>query len=156
MKISHFNSEYLTLLLTNIRKEEETCMLMLDFNISLLNTETNTNISEFYDNMSSHFFAPYILQPTRLTKSSKTLINNIFLNSIEFETFSRKSDHLPQLLILKDFHYKSIVTNNIVYERNYRFFNDNKFKDDLRNIPWENILSQVNLPASSAFDLFFK
>ena len=156
MKISHFNSEYLTLLLTNIRKEEETCMLMLDFNISLLNTETNTNISEFYDNMSSHFFAPYILQPTRLTKSSKTLINNIFLNSIEFETFSRKSDHLPQLLILKDFHYKSIVTNSIVYERNYRFFNDNKFKDDLRNIPWENILSQVNLPASSAFDLFFK
>ena len=73
-------------LLTNIRKEEKTCMLIVDFNINLLNAETNTNISEFYDNISSHFFVPYILQPTRLTKNSKTLINNIFLNSTEFET----------------------------------------------------------------------
>ena len=121
-------------------------MLMGDFNINLLNTGTNTNISEFYDNMASHFFAPYILQPARLTKISKTLINNIFLNSIEFETFSGNlisliSDHLPQLLILKAFHRKSTVTNNIVYERNYRFFNNNKFKNDLKSIPWENIVS---------------
>ena len=65
MKISLFNSEYLMPLLTNIQKEEKTCMLMGDFNINLLNTETNTNISELYDNMSSHFFDPYILQPTQ-------------------------------------------------------------------------------------------
>ena len=118
MKISRFNSEYLTPLLTNIQKEEKLCMLMGDFSINLLNGERNTNISEFYDNMSSHFFAPYIFQPTRLIKISKILIDNIFLNSIEFETFSRNltsqiSDHLPQLLILKDFHRKSTVTSNI-------------------------------------------
>ena len=58
MKVSRFNGEYLTPLLTNIQKEEKTCMLMGDFNINLSNAETNTNISEFYDNMSSHFFAP--------------------------------------------------------------------------------------------------
>ena len=57
MKVSRFNGEYLTPLLTNIQKEEKTCMLMGDFNINLSNAETNTNISEFYDNMSSHFFA---------------------------------------------------------------------------------------------------
>ena len=85
MKISRFNSEYLTPLLKNIQKEEKTCMLMGDFNINLLNAETNINISEFYDNMSSHFFASYIPQPT---KNSKTPFDNIFLNSIEFETFS--------------------------------------------------------------------
>ena len=127
MKISCFNSEYLTPLLTNVQKKEKACMFMGDFNINLLNAETNTIISEFYDNMSYHFFTPDILQPTRLTKNSKTLIDNIILNSIEFETFSRNltsliSDHLPQLLILKDFHRKSAVTDNIVYERNYRCF----------------------------------
>ena len=126
---------------------------MGDFNIHLLNAEINTDISEI--------FAPYILQPTRLTKNSKTLIVNVFLNSIEFETFSGNltsliSEHLPQLLILKDFHRKSTVANNIVYERNYQFFNDDEFKKHLKSIPWENILSQVNLSASSAFDLFFK
>ena len=57
-------------------------MLVGDFNINLSNAETNTNISEFYDNMSSHLFVYYILQPNRLTKNSKTLIDNIFLNSI--------------------------------------------------------------------------
>ena len=134
---------------------------MGDFNVNLLNAETNSNISEFYDNLWSHCFAPCILQPTRLTKNSKTLIDNIFLNSIEFEIFSGNltsliSDHLPQLLMLKDFHRKLTVTNNIVYERNYRFLNDNEFKSDLKSIPWENILSQVNLSASSAFVLFFK
>ena len=50
-KISRFNSEYLTPLLTNIQKEEKPCMLMGDFNINLLNGERNTNISEFYDSM---------------------------------------------------------------------------------------------------------
>ena len=89
MKISRFNSEYLTPLLTYIQREEETSMMMGDFNINLLNAKANTNISEFYDNVSSHFFAPYILQTTRLTENSKKLINNFFLNSIEFKTFSR-------------------------------------------------------------------
>ena len=82
MKISRFNSEYLMPLLTNIQKEEKICTLLGDFNVNLLNDETNTNISEFFDNMSPHFYVSSILQPTRLTKNSKTLIENIFLNSI--------------------------------------------------------------------------
>ena len=89
MKIGRFNNEYLRSPLTNIQKKEKTYMLMDGFNIKILNTETNTNISEFYDNMSSHLFAPDILLPTSLTKISKRLIDYIFLNSIEFETFSR-------------------------------------------------------------------
>ena len=57
---------------------------------------------------------------------------------------------------LKDFHCKSAGANNIIYERNYWFFNDNEFKNDLQSIPCQNILSQVNLSASSAFGMFFK
>ena len=116
------------------------------------NTDTVHAVSKFYDIMSSHFFAPYILQPTRLSKNSRTLIDNISLNSIEFKTFSGNlasiiSDHLPQLLILKDFYRKSIVTNSIVYERNYQLFNDNKFKNDLKSMTWEIIVSSQ--PVSS-------
>ena len=57
---------------------------------------------------------------------------------------------------LKDFHCKSAGANNIIYERNYWFFNNNEFKNDLQSIPCQNILSQVNLSASSAFGMFFK
>ena len=75
-------------------------MLMGGFNINLLNTEKTPNILDFYD------------------KKLKN-INNILLNFI---------DHFPQLLILTNFHLKSIITNNVVYGRNYRFFNNSKFK----------------------------
>ena len=90
MKISNFNNEYLTPLVIKILQEEKTCLLMGDFNINLLNTDTDTdhNVPGFYNILSSNFFAPYILQPTRLVKISKIFIDNIFLNSIEFSTFS--------------------------------------------------------------------
>ena len=92
MKICDFNNEYLIPLLAKILQGEKTCLLMGDFNINLLNTDTDHNVSDFYDILSilfyqlfqffcslfSNFFAPYILQQTRLTKDSKTLTDNIF------------------------------------------------------------------------------
>ena len=101
MKISYFNNEYLTPLLAKILQEEKTCLLIGNCNINLLNTGTDHNVSDFYDILFSNFLAPYILQPTRLAKNSKTLIDNIFLNSIEFNTFSGNLtsqilDNLPQ------------------------------------------------------------
>ena len=39
-------------------------------------------------------------------------------------------------------------------EHNYEFFNHDEFKNDLKNIPWQNVLSQNNILASMAFDFF--
>ena len=161
MKISDFNNKYLTPLLAKIFQEEKTFLLMGDFNINLLNTDTDHNLSDFYDILSSNFFARYILQPTRLAKNSKTVIDNIFLNSVEFNTFSGNLtsqilDHIPQFLILKDFYHKTLINSNNVFERNYRFFNHDEFKNDLKDIPWDNILSSDDISASLAFDFFCK
>ena len=41
-------------------------------------------ISEFFNNVSSYFFAPYIPERIGLAKNSKTLVDNIFVNTIEF------------------------------------------------------------------------
>ena len=53
------------------------------------------------------FFQPHILQPTRITDHSATLIDNIFFNSIEHITVSGNveylSDHLPNFIILNRF-----------------------------------------------------
>ena len=59
---------------------------MGDFNIDLLKADNMDCISDFYNCMTSHFFAPYIMQPTRLML--KTLIDNIFINSIDYILFS--------------------------------------------------------------------
>ena len=80
MTIPDFNNEYLTPMHAKILQEEKTCLLMPGF-ISIL--DTDPKVLYFYDILSSNFFAPYILQPKKLVKNSKTLID-IFSNSIEY------------------------------------------------------------------------
>ena len=83
---------FLTPILAEILQEEKTCLLMDDFNINLLNTDTDHNVSNFCDIFSSNFFAPYILDPARLAKNS----NSIGLNTFSGNVTSQISDHLPQ------------------------------------------------------------
>ena len=66
----------------------------------------NEDITTFLNLMLSNFLLPQILQPTRITTRSKTLINNIYLSNSFGETMSGNlttqiSDHLPQFLIIK-------------------------------------------------------
>ena len=58
MKRKFFNDEFLTPLLSRINKKEKICLLMGDLNINLLSSDTIPDASEFFDNLSSHFFAP--------------------------------------------------------------------------------------------------
>ena len=50
---------------------------MGDFTTNLLNSDTNPQVFEFFNNLCLHLF-PYNPQHTRLPKNSKTLIGNIF------------------------------------------------------------------------------
>ena len=88
---------------------------MGDFNINLLKIDANVAINEFFNNMSSSFFTPFVLQPTRL--QSKTLIDNIFFNSLEYLTNSGNllielSDHLIQFLLIEGYVKKKSNTSN--------------------------------------------
>ena len=152
------NNEHLTPLLSRINKEEKICVLMGDFNINLLRNDTKPEVSKFFDNLLSHFFAPYIFQPTKFAKNSKTLIDNIFINTVEFGSYSGNfmsqiSGHL-QFVMHKDFLRKPPSTQNDSFKHNYKFFNNDEFKNDLKNIPWQNIVSENNVSASIAFDIF--
>ena len=57
---------------------------MGDFNINLLNFEDCQTTEEFINTIVSYDFLPHILQPTRITDHTATLIDNIFFNSNEF------------------------------------------------------------------------
>ena len=78
---------------------------MGDFDINLLNYESHTQTEQFINSMSSYFFCPQILQPSRITDHSATLIDNIFFNSLNYNTISGNilsdlSDHLPNFLCI--------------------------------------------------------
>ena len=78
MPIADFNSKYLTPLLEKLNREDKFCFLMGDFNINLMKINSESDNSQFYNTMCSYFFMPLVLQPTRVTDKSKTLIDNIF------------------------------------------------------------------------------
>ena len=99
MDLTDFNSNYLNNLLEKISKEQKSVFLLGDFNINLLNYNVHNPTNEFLDSLASNSFLPYILQPTRITSHSKTLIDNIFRNmpdSVSGNLTATISDHLPQ------------------------------------------------------------
>ena len=94
ISIQKFNKDILEPVLDKIAFKDKNCMD--DFNIDLLKVDSNEDSNAFYNNVTSHFFTPFILHPTRL--KSMTLID-IFINSIEYPSYSgnltiQLSDHL--------------------------------------------------------------
>ena len=76
---------------------------MGDFNITLINCNDDKNTSNFLGTMLSHSFLFFISTPTRITRNTKTLIDNIFyskpLNNMSGNLSSIIFDHLIQFLI---------------------------------------------------------
>ena len=77
MDLTDFNCNYFNKLLENISKEQKSIFLLGDFNVNLLNYNEHNQTKEFLDSFASNSFIPLILQPTRITSHSNTLIDNI-------------------------------------------------------------------------------
>ena len=107
---------------------------MGDFNIDLVKYGTDANISNFYDLLCTHNFRPLILQPSRVTPRTATLIDNIFINDITRHSTGGNitasiSDHFFQFShtdTLGGTKYKEMIK----YGRNYRNFNGREFQEE--------------------------
>ena len=88
MDLTDFNCNYLNKLLDNISKEQKSILLLVDFNVNLLNYNEHNQTNEFLDSLASNSFIPLILQPNRITSHSNTLIDNIFSNVIDPDKLS--------------------------------------------------------------------
>ena len=81
--VTSFLDKYLINTLDKLTKQpNKLCALMGDFNIDLAKYSSHAETSEFNDLLSSHGYRPLILQPTRVTSTSATLIDNIFINDM--------------------------------------------------------------------------
>ena len=77
MDLTDFNSSYLNKLLENISKKQKSIFLLGDFSVNLLNPNEYILTKEFLDSLASNSFIPLVLQPTRITSLSNSLIDNI-------------------------------------------------------------------------------
>lgn len=66
---------------------------MGDFNIDVLKNNYCNFSTEFFNQFSSSGYTPLISKPTRITKSTATLIDNIFTNNLS------KTEHLNGILL---------------------------------------------------------
>ena len=114
MSQEDFLESYLEPLLHKLSKENKFTVLMGDFNINLLKYDCCKYSAAFHDLLASHSFQPLILQPTRVTLTSQTLIDNIFSNSATHKSkngnlTSSISDHFAQFSIITDYNHKRKV-----------------------------------------------
>ena len=76
------------------------------------------------------------------------LIDNIFVNSVEFVTVSgnllcQLADHLLQFFVLKDFRVSYRPKHQQIFKRYYTFFNNNKFKNEINQIDWKTLFDMI-------------
>ena len=122
MGLTDFNCNYLNKLLKNISKEQKPISLLGDFNVNLLNYNEHNSTNQFLDSLASNSFISLILQPTRITSHSNTLIDNIISNIIDPDIISGNltatiSDHLPQLAIIPNMFGNILGNKSNIYER---------------------------------------
>ena len=111
-------------LLGTISKEKKPCYLTGDFNINLLSISNNSEAERFFDKLTERNFMPLITVPTRIAKTSKTLIDNIFYNQFSNDIASGNltvgiSDHMPQFCIVPSGIYQSKLKSNKIFRRNF-------------------------------------
>lgn len=114
--------QYINSVLQKVNREGKYCMISGDFNIDLLKFGSHSETGEFMNILGTHFFQPHILQPTRITDHSATLIDNIFFNSLDHFAISGNiindiSDHMANFLIINKF--SSLSDNVKIYNRDY-------------------------------------
>ena len=103
---------------------------------------------------------PYIIQPTRITSHSKSIIDNIFSNYISQEIISGNltstiSDHLPQFLIEPLIFPNAPNKISNIVGRNWSKFNREEFILDYFAIDWPHILKLQNNDTNTSFQIFF-
>ena len=157
--LDSFNENFLKVTLKQLSKEKlKTTILVGDWNSNLLDYENHKDTEDFYEILSSNTFQPLILQPTRVTSKSATLIDNIFINELGVSSLGGNivtsiSDHYPQFSFL-DICKSESNCPKMKKARTYYNFNHDEFKNELLNINWQNIFDNNN--AEESLNIFVR
>ena len=124
-----------------------------DYNIDLLQIQSNHHLHSYFETILSKGFFPHITLPTRLSAASNftcnTLIDNILTNNIdEFSTvkpgilINDISDHKMIFIYIENYNYVKKVDKFIEIEKKDNL-SHKRFIDELKSL---NICDQLNQP----------
>ena len=132
--------QYLDEILSKLVKENKELYLCGDFNFDLLKTNIDHYTHHFFNCLCCYGFMPHILQPTRVTENSPTVIDNIFSNNIEDEIFSGNilitfSGHFSQFTSVS--REKIDLKKLNILQRDYSSFSSESFRNDVSIQNWK-------------------
>ena len=103
-------------ILNNIKRSGLESIIGLDHNLDLLKQAVHTKTQEFLECILDQNMLPTVTKPTRISKTSATLIDNILISEklqSNFESaiiIDDMSDHLPCILTLRNYNNTHIPT----------------------------------------------
>ena len=153
--IENFIENY-TNSLSSIKKEKNKELILgLDHNLDLLKQASHRKTQDFIETTLDNSLLPTITKPTRINKSSATLIDNIIISQKLQAGYSSSillsnlSDHLPCHVEIHEFYaIKSEATK--IKKRKLNKENLEKISQEINNTDWESTLAPKN--ATDSFD----
>ena len=111
------------------------------------------------DSLASNSFIPLILQPTRITSHSSTLIDKIFSNVNDPDIISGNltatiSQHLPQFTIIPNMFGNILGNKSNIYERDWSKFDQENFILDYFSVDWEDLLKIDDLNTDNSTKMY--
>ena len=124
-----------------------------------MNYNEHNQTNKCLDSLASNSFIPLILQPTRITSHSNTLIDNIFSNVIDLDKISGNltatiSDHLPQFAIIPNMFANIPSNKSNIYERDWSKFDREHLILDYFSVDWEDLLKIYEIYADNSTIMF--
>ena len=109
--------------------------------MDLIKIDKNENITDYFDIISNNNFMPLITLPTRITNSSKILIDNILYNQFSNDIVSGNitvgiSDHIPQFAIIPMPNHNEVLKNKNIFVRKYKNLDVDQLLIDIQKIYW--------------------
>ena len=148
--IDEFN-EQIEQTLSKINNGKYQCIVCGDINIDLLKLHSNP-VAKYLDTVVANSFLPALFLPTRITSTSATLIDHIYVNNLKKEHFDihcgnllhQISDHLPNFIVLKETQNKRqhVSYDQRPYIRLFSTKNKQIFGHELSKIDWKSLFDQ--------------
>ena len=143
--IENFVSHFRLILPKLLNKQ---VFIMGDFNINLVKYDSHTPTTDFVNTFFSNNFLPCITHPTRVSKVSSTVIDNIFTNVIGTKItcgniLTHISDHFPQFAIVENANisYKELE----ILKSDYSSFNEKNFLSDFSAMDFNYVYNSIDV-----------
>ncbi|XP_065680582.1 uncharacterized protein LOC136094529 [Hydra vulgaris] len=145
LNITEFLSIHFNPLLEKLSHKAKNIVLTGNFNIDLLNYRESQVISNYFKSLCSHSLFPTIILSTRVTAKTKTLIDNIFMNSFPTDIVSGNltisiSDHMAQFVCIPN--NPPIKKKVKMFKRSFKKFDSDSFIQEISDINWELLIKE--------------